>query len=120
MPKPTGPTHRGLQQLIIDLRKLSVKEKTPLWKRLSHDLSVATRKRCEVNLQKLEQVGNSDEIMVVPGKVLGHGLLTKKLTVAAFRFSDSAKTLIQKNGKTISIRELMQSNPKGKKVRILG
>ena len=120
MSKPTGPTSVTLQQLIIDLRKLSLKEKTPLWKRLSHDLGVATRRRSEVNLHKLEQYGNADEITVVPGKVLGHGLLTKKLTVAALRFSDDAKVGIQKNGKAMSIRDLMQSNPKGKKVRILG
>ncbi len=120
MGKPTGPTNMALQQLIIDLRKLAVKEKVPLWKRLASDLHTATRRRREVNLHRLEKYAQEKETTVVPGKVLSHGALSKKLTIAAFRFSNEAKTQIDKKGKTLTIRELMQKNPKGKNVRIIG
>ena len=58
--------------------------------------------------------------MLVPGKVLGSGEISGGQTVAAFSFSDVAKTKIAASGgRTLSIRELMDENPKGKGVRIL-
>jgi large subunit ribosomal protein L18e len=56
----------------------------------------------------------------VPGKVLGEGDLTKKVTVVAFSFSDEARTKIAKSGKAMTITELLKSNPKAQKVKILG
>ena len=60
------------------------------------------------------------EFIVVPGKILSQGDLNKKVTVAAYRFSEKAKEKINKLGKAILIQQLMKDNPKGKKVRILG
>jgi len=48
------------------------------------------------------------------------GDLDKKLTVAAYSFSEKAKEKINKNGRAISIVELLKENPKGSKVRIVG
>jgi len=51
---------------------------------------------------------------------LGSGEISGGQTVAAFSFSDVAKTKIESSGgRTLSIRELMEENPKGKGVRIL-
>jgi large subunit ribosomal protein L18e len=52
--------------------------------------------------------------------VLGEGDLTKKITVAAFAFSDEAREKITKSGKAVTISDLMKTNPKGQKVKILG
>ena len=116
----TGSTSLELKKLIADLRSLSTKEKVKLWRRLADDLSKASRQRREVNLYTIEETTNLGEIAVVPGKVLSEGELGKKLTVAAYKFSDKAREKISKVGKAITIRELMKENPKGKKVRILG
>lgn len=117
----TGPTLLGTQKLIIDLKKLSNKEKAPIWKRISEEMSKATRSRREVNLSKIERHIKTGEIALVPGKVLSSGEFTKKNTLAAFRFSEKAKDKIVKaGGKAISIQQLMKENPKGKKVRIIG
>ncbi len=59
------------------------------------------------------------ETALIPGKVLSLGKMDKKLTVAAFKFSESALEKINANGKAISIEELLKNNPDGKKVRIL-
>ncbi len=114
--KRTGPTSIILKKLIADLRSLSTKEKVKLWRRLADELSKATRQRREVNLYKIEEESKEGETIVVPGKVLSEGNLNKKLTVAAFRFSEKAKSQISK---PITIQQLMKENPKGKKVRIL-
>lgn len=60
------------------------------------------------------------EMVIVPGKVLAAGSITKKLTVAAYDFSDAAKAGIQAaGGKTMTLREIMEANPHGTKVRIM-
>ncbi len=120
MAKVTGPTNLGLKKLIADLRSLSTKEKVPLWRRVADDLSKSTRKRREVNLYTLENTLKEGEIALVPGKLLSEGELKKKVTVAAFRFSDQAKEKVTAVGKAITLQQLMKENPKGKKVRIMG
>ncbi len=116
----TGPTNLALKKLIADLRSLSTKEKVNVWKRLADELSKPTRRRREVNLFTINNTIRDGEIAVVPGKILANGEFTKKVTVAAFRFSGKAKEAISKTGKAITLQQLMKDNSKGKKVRILG
>ena len=120
MVKRTGPSTLELKNLIVDLNKLSSKYKVNLWKRIAEDLNKPTRIRREVNLYKINKYAKNNEIALVPGKVLSMGNLDKKITVAAYKFSDEAREKINKIGKAISIKELMKENPEGKKVRILG
>ena len=59
--------------------------------------------------------------VVVPGKVLSVGDLTKKVEVAALTFSAEAKRKIEEaKGRTLSLQELLHENPEGRKARILG
>ena len=112
----SGIENKKLLGLIYELKKAD-KE---IWKKVARELGKPTRRRPAVNVSKLEEYVNDGEIVLVPGKVLGAGYLTKKVEVAAFSFSGSAKALIEKNGgKLLSIEELMKANPEGKNVRIL-
>jgi len=120
MAKRTGTTNIILKELIRELKKLSTKEKVKIWKRVAKDLEKSTRQKREVNIFKINKYTRNDETAVVPGKILSEGELTKKITVAAWRFSEKAKEKINKTGKAVSIRELMKINPKGKKARIIG
>ena len=120
MVKHTGPTTLELQTLIVDLNKLASKQKVKLWKRIAEDLSKPTRIRREVNLYKINKYTRNGETALIPGKVLSLGDIDKKLTIAAYRFSNEARNKINKHGKAISIKELMKHNPEGKKVRIIG
>ena len=120
MVKRTGPTTLALQNLIKELSVLSNKEQAPLWKRVAKDLSKPTRIRRSVNIDRIQKYTRENEIALVPGKVLRDGELTKKLTIAAYQFSEKAKEKINKTGKAITIKQLMTENPKGNKVRIIG
>lgn len=117
MAKRTGPTNPQLKKLIADLRSLSTKEKVNLWKRLADDLSRSSRQRREANLYRINKYTKEGETAVVPGKVLSKGELNKKITVAAFRFSEKAK---EKISKAVSLQQLMKENPKAKNCRIIG
>jgi large subunit ribosomal protein L18e len=120
MVKRTGPQTLELKKLIVELEKLAKKEKVKLWKRIAYDLSKPTRIRREVNLYKINKYTKQGETALIPGKVLSLGNIDKKLTIAAYKFSNIAKEKINKIGKAISIKELLKENPKGKKVRIIG
>ncbi|MEM4244658.1 MAG: 50S ribosomal protein L18e [Candidatus Nanoarchaeia archaeon] len=117
----TGPTNVHLKALIRDLRKLSRKENVNVWRRVASELAKPTRSRREVNLFTINLSTNDKETVIVPGKVLGEGELERPVSVAAFRFSESAKQkIIKAGGKVLTIQDVMKSNPKGKDVRILG
>lgn len=120
MAKRTGPTSENLKKLIISLRKTSTKEKVSIWKRVASDLLKSSRVRRTVNVYRINKNIKTGEIAIVPGKVLSEGEFSKKITVAAWRFSAEAKEKINKTGKAISIAQLLKENPKGKKVRIIG
>ncbi|MDO8628643.1 MAG: 50S ribosomal protein L18e [Nanoarchaeota archaeon] len=113
---PTGPSNPQTRILITSLRQVARKLKVPLWHRVADELERSTRQRCEVNLFKIEQFARDGEFVIVPGKVLGDGVLTKKVKVAAFKFSQSAKDKL-KNG--MSLEQALKENPKGDKVRLL-
>jgi len=120
MSKRTGPSTLELSRLIVELRRLSSKQKINLWKRVAEDLEKPTRQRREVNLYKINKYVKSGETALVPGKVLNLGNLDKKITIAAYKFSQKAREKINKSGKAISIKELIKENPKGNKIRIIG
>ncbi len=117
---PTGPTNERLRLLVRFLRKASKENKARIWKYVAELLERPRRKRIVVNVGKLERLCNDGDIVVVPGKLLGDGILTKKVTVAAYAFSKSAYgKVIKAGGKPISIPELVRTNPKGSNVKII-
>ena len=119
--KRTGPTNQYLQELIKELKKKSNLDGAMFWKRLATDLERPTRQRRVVNLSKINRFTKEGEVIVVPGKVLSSGELNHSLTIAAWQFSQKALEKInKKKAKAISIQELMNTNIKGKRVRIIG
>ena len=120
MPVKTRSTNVQLHTLVRTLKIKARENNAKIWRYLAELLERPKRKRVEVNVSKINRYSEKGETIVVPGKVLGTGELKHPVTVAAFRFSLSAKEKILKaGGKTISIPELIESNPKGSNVKIL-
>lgn len=117
----TGPTNEKLKSLIEGLKQKQYSENSAIWKRLATDLEKSTRNRRIVNLSRISRNVKAGETIVVPGKVLGDGDLSQNITIYAWQFSQSAIDKIAKsNSKALPIDELMNSEIKGKKVRIIG
>ena len=103
------------------LRETSRKDNAGIWKTLAERLSSSRKNRCSVNIQKINRCTKDGDTVVVPGKLLGDGVLDHKVVVAAFNFSESAKKKIESSGgKIMSIPELVKKNPKGSNVVIIG
>lgn len=114
-------TNTQLSNLIQELKKQGSLQDANIWKRIAADLEKPTRSRKAVNLGKINFLTKENEIVVVPGKVLGNGELNHKVTIAALSFSAQAEEKIrQSKSEMFSLAEIIKSNPKGKNVRILG
>lgn len=118
--KRTGPSNPVTRKVIEDLRTKGYSLNSKFMIKLSKELSTSTRARVAVNLTKLQRICNENDTIVVPGKVLSYGILTKPLTVAALSFSKPSVDKIKKaGGKTMTITELAEKNPKGTKIRLI-
>lgn len=117
--RKTGPTNYQLKLLLTELElKVGANH---FWRRIFDELKKPSRQRRTVNLYKIDKFAQEGEIIVVPGKVLSLGTISKKVEVAAVNFSTEAKRkILEAKGKVLSIHDLLQNNPEGKKVRILG
>jgi large subunit ribosomal protein L18e len=114
-------TNPALIMLIEGLKKTAYENNAPIWKDIAERLEKPLRNWPEVNLNRISLYIHEKETALIPGKVLSTGKLTKKVSIAAWSFSDAALEKIKKaGGKTLTIEELVKHNPKGKDIRILG
>ena len=118
--KKISKTDPNLILLIEELKRESREENVAIWRDIARRLEKPKRNWAEVNISRLERYADEGDVIVVPGKVLGAGSLSKKLTVAAYNFSDSAREMIEgAGGRDLSIQELVKENPSGSGVRIM-
>ena len=116
----SGPTDPNTRALINALRKTSSKHDVRIWKRVAELVARPTRTRPTVNVGKIERHTNAGDIVVVPGKVLGSGIMSHKVTVAALNASSTARSaIVAAGGSLISIDELMKQIPKGRGITII-
>ncbi len=120
MVKRTGPTNLHLKRLIRKLKKQSKNTGKGLWKRAAELLCKPRRQKIAVNLNKIDRYSEPGGTVLVPGKVLGHGKLTHEVKVAAYVFSSAAlKKIREAKGEALTMEELIERNPEGKRVKIL-
>ncbi|MBA7653440.1 hypothetical protein ES703_61289 [subsurface metagenome] len=113
--KITGPSNYYIRKLIRDLWKTKIK----IWKKVSTKLSGPRRNKVKANLYRINKKTSKNDTIVIPGKVLGMGVLDHALTIACLEYSKSAKKKIESSGsKLITIEELLEQNPKGSGVKV--
>ncbi|MDD3177999.1 MAG: 50S ribosomal protein L18e [Candidatus ainarchaeum sp.] len=83
-------------EMIDKLYKAYKQNNKDIYKRVAKLLEKSVRKNISVNLSKLEKLNvvKDGSIVVVPGKILGAGEVSKKITVYAYKYSDSVKNKI--------------------------
>lgn len=119
--RPTGPTNPVLKSALENLRQISAEEESAIWKRVAKDLTRPRRIRRSVNLSTIERECKKGDKIVVPGKVLSYGNLSKAIEISAWEFSRMAADKIEKaGGKALPLEETAKKNPKGKGLRIIG
>jgi large subunit ribosomal protein L18e len=114
--KATGPSNPQVRALIKVLKR----NKTPLYQQVAQIIEEPRRSHSIINVDQLSRLVQPNETIIIPGKVLGMGIIDKKITVAALNFSQSAKAKIEAaGGKILSIDTLETNNPRGSGIRII-
>jgi len=106
--KATGPTRKSTRDLIVKLEKLGRKNKKAIWLKVAEILSKPRRNRASINLWRLNKLAKKfpSKTFIMPGKVLGKGDVSGKITIAALDFSGEARKKIEAmKGKAISLEE---------------
>jgi large subunit ribosomal protein L18e len=110
-----------LNNTIWTLRNALKKNKVPIWKAVIKELSGSRSNRREVNIGELAHVTKDKEVVIVPGKILGSGEISHKLTVWCFTISEVAtRKILDAGGKILPLDSLIKKYPDGKGVRIIG
>ncbi|MBN1110455.1 MAG: 50S ribosomal protein L18e [Methanomassiliicoccales archaeon] len=116
----TAKTDPNLLALIDRLKAETRSGGAGIWRDIALRLEKARTNWAEVNLSKLERYASEGDIVVVPGKVLGSGALSKRLTVAAYGFSEAAKVKIEAaGGRNLTLLELVGEMPQGTGVKLM-
>ena len=114
--QPTGPSNVNTRKLIRSLWKTKI----GLWRRVSEILSKPSRNRPEINLYRLNKLTKENDVVVVPGKILGAGTLDHPITVSSLMISELALTkLTESKSNHMSIEQMMKKYKKGSNIKIL-
>ncbi len=113
-------TNPNLATLIDELLVAAAKNNAAVWKDIAERIAKPRRLYAAVNVSKIERYAKENEYVVVPGKVLGGGSISKPVKVAALSFSETARRKItEAGGECLRISELIKINPSGSNVRIM-
>ena len=110
-----------LSNTIWILRNALKKNKVPIWKAVLKELSRSRSNGRQVNISQLAHVTQDKEVVIVPGKILGSGEISHKLTIWCFSISEAAASkVLDAGGKILALDSLIRKYPDGKGVRIIG
>jgi len=119
-PKYERITNVQKLMLIRYLKKLSRENNARIWRYVAELLQRPRRNKVEVNISKINRYTKEGDLVVVPGKVLGAGILDHPVTVAALAYSESARRkILEAGGQILSIEELASQNPKGSNIKVI-
>ncbi|SET04538.1 LSU ribosomal protein L18AE [Methanococcoides vulcani] len=118
--KISRKTNPRIPSLIAVLKDSARDNDAPIWKDMAKRLEKPNRNYAEVNLSKINRYAAENELVMIPGKVLGAGVLGHAVTVAALGFSTTAVDKITSaGGKCITIEQVLEENPAGSGIKIL-
>lgn len=106
---------------IYKLRKASAKGRYKIWEAAAEYLLKHRSKRPCVNVGKISKLTKGGDKVLVPGKVLGGGIINHNVIVGAYSFTNSAKSKILKaGGEALHILEFLDRYPDGSGVILIG
>ena len=109
-----------LRSTAVLLERAGKEQKAQIWRDASILLSNPSRNKVQVNVGRIARLVEDGETVFVPGKVLGTGVLGKKVTVGAFAFSEEAKSKIElSGGSALTVELFLKKYPKGSGVKLV-
>ena len=107
--------------MVKDLKQASKKNEAPIWSRLAVLAIKPSSARRVVNLTRINKTTKENDVLFVPGKVLGTGNISHKITLSSFSMSTTAANkIIHTGGKIMTYADMIKKYPTGKGVIIFG
>ena len=114
-------TNQVVIHMANDLKKASIKNDAPIWARLAEYALKPSVARRDINIYRIGQLTKENDTVVFPGKVLGTGDIPHKITLCSFSISNTAAAkILKRGGSIIGHLDLIEQNPTGKGVVLLG
>ena len=90
------------------------------WHTIAQLIASSTRKHVSLNVWQIDKLVSQGDIIVVPGKILAKGKLTKKIKICALGISAMAKEkLHESKSEFVPLLDEIKRNPKAEGVKIL-
>lgn len=94
--------------------------KNSAWMKFAKLLSQSTKKHSSVNLSEIDKQTSMGDSVLVPGKVLSLGEVTKKIRVCSFGISKEALEKLKKTrSEWVNILDEIKRNPKAEALKII-
>ena len=118
MSKNRNPIHDNTMKM---LRTASKSSGANIWLTTANYLNKSISTKRKVNVGKISNITKKDEVVLIPGKVLGGGMVSHRIVVGAYTFTKSASDKIKNaGGEVLSIPIFLERYPTGKNVKIIG
>ncbi len=118
--KKIEKTNPQLIELIGALKQSAREQQAAVWKELANRLEAPSKNHAEVNLSRLNRSTSSNDVVVVPGKVLGAGSIDHPICIAALSFSGIARAkILAASGRIATLGEVMDTKPSGSNIKII-
>lgn len=109
---------RKTSPVLVETIRLSLKNK--YWLPLSRLLTINSNALSAVNLREIENNSKVGDTIVVPGKVLSSGNITKKIRVCALSFSANAiQKLKTSKSEAVYLKDEIIKNIKAEGIKII-
>lgn len=109
---------RKTNPVLVETLQAAIKH--PAWKPVAAILSSSTRKYASKNLFEIDKETKTGDTVVIVGKILSKGELTKKVKICALSISQKAtENLKHSKSEFITILEEIKKNQKMEGVKIL-
>ena len=107
--------------MVKDLKQASKKNEAPIWSKIADLALKPSSSKRTINLTRINRITKESDILFVPGKVLGTGNLSHKITLSSFSISTTAANkIIQSGGNIMTYSDMIKKFPTGKGVIIFG
>ena len=118
MSKNRNPIHDNTMKM---LRTASKSSGANIWLTTANYLNKSISTKRKVNVGKISNITKKDEVVLIPGKVLGGGMVSHRIVVGAYSFTKSATIKIKNaGGEVLSIPIFVKRYPTGKNVKLIG
>ncbi len=102
------------------VKTIIMAKKNDKWLEVAGLLSKPRSKLMQVNLDRIEKESKEGDTLLIPGKVLGEGEISKKIRIVALGFSKRAREKLKgKKCEIVKIKEEIEKNNKFQGVKII-